>query len=237
MSKEKTLSLNGQNYKLTSPTLTQSSVADMEYSKAYTKALIEGLLPKQALERRLIAVGAWTQADEDYAVDLTDKMNNAFQRVLLAQNKEQKDEFLAQYLEFRQELVNKSQEKQALFTHTAEAKGDEAKYVELMWQCVLNEDGSRVWPDKNTFLSKNSNDVNQLLMEFIAFLTGLDDKIDSFDQIVNSSYETLEKELEEAAELAKTAAVEPITESEVVLEKKDETQEQDKPLGVETQPE
>lgn len=194
MAKEKIVTIGEKKYKFVQPTLTQSSSADFEFSKAYTAALVGGLLPKIALEKRLIEAGAWSTDDDAEIESLNLISRKALQDMALAKTAADKDVFLEEYQSVRTALMRKLSDKQALFTHTAEAKGDEAKIIDLMWQCVVNEDGSRIWGSKKDFLESNISENEELLSAFISYISGLDDRIKTLNDMIKSSYEQADEE-------------------------------------------
>ena len=91
--------------------------------------------------------------------------------------------------------------KESLFTHTAESKGYEAKLMCLIWQCVLNEDGSRIWNSLLDFqndLIKNRGFVIQSLQTFTMFLNGYDEQVNDLEKLFDTKI--IEGPLEEDKE-------------------------------------
>jgi len=176
----------------------------MEYSKVYTAALSAGILPKVVLEKKIMAAGAWTPEDEAKIDRLGAEMREALANLTVAKTDDAKNAALMLFYEKRNTLMEESAKKQQLLQHTAESKGEEAKLTELMWRCVLKEDGSRVWENKDALLSQaNSEKMARIIQEFVAFTTGLDEKIKSVDDLVKSSFEQEAKEEEKPQEEGK----------------------------------
>lgn len=196
MLKEKIVTVAGKTYKFTQPSVTQSSIGDMEFSKAYMNALTNGLLPKVVVERKLIEIGAWKEEDEQMIRDLSDGTQEALKKMIETKDKNEKDTYLYEYYDYRNRLMSKAAEKQGMLNHSAESKGDEAKIIYLMSVCVLSEDGSKIWSNKEELL-ESTQDNTVLVTEFVSYLMGLDEKIASFEQVIASSYETKEEETKE----------------------------------------
>ncbi len=202
----KMIEVDGRKIKLISPTLGIGSEGDLEFSKAYTKALQAGLMPRAAMEKLSIDSGAWTTKDDEEVTIISNKLQDVMAAFLVAAG-EEKDKLRLEFYDFRNRLAAITAKRQSLFTHTAEAKGEEAKIASLAWKCILNEDGSKVWKSLEEFFSEtNIGFVSQAVQSFVAFTSGLEEKIEEIEKIFDKVPEETKEVIPEVEE---TKAEEP----------------------------
>jgi hypothetical protein len=195
---EKVVDLGDEKVKFIYPNVRQNSEADLEYSKAYTKALLAGLIPRAAMERRLKESGAWVEADDDEINQLGLDINDLIIKLNVEKDTAKRQELKIQFLEARNKLYALSSRRQSLFTNTPEIKGEEAKIAELLWQCSFKEDGSKIWNSKEEFL--NSNDIKyteKIIGAFVGFTTNLDENLALIEDLLSDKDIAPQEDVEE----------------------------------------
>jgi len=195
---EKVWEYDGKKYIFTMPTVGQSNAANLEYSKAYTDAIKNGLMPRVIIEKDYKEKGIWTDADEQKIKDELGKLQDNV--VILKASKDEteiakaREDFnLAQnsYVE----LFNRKQE---LFQHSADSKGDAAKNIELTWRCVLAEDRTPIWKSRDEFfLQQDEKLLKQIVNALFVFTSGLEEQINSLDDFMRTIGNSEDKKVEE----------------------------------------
>ncbi len=190
-----TVGLEERKIKITFPTLGQSSESDLEYSKAYTKALKAGLLPRVSMERQIIESDLWTEKQEAELENGKENLNILIEKYRLTVDKTDKSIFQNQFYELQSNIFKLSSIKESLFNHTAEKKGEEAKVANLAWKCILNEDDTRIWKTQEEFFNEKDNVfVSEVVMAFIKFTSGLDDTINNISNLLKSEFKDSSEE-------------------------------------------
>lgn len=181
----KEVTIDGVKYRVLLPTLQQSTDADVDYSKAYTKALQDGILPKAALERLLVKSGAWAQEDEDELNAAGAESQKVMMKIMSEKTRADKETYLPEFYAVRERLNNISSRKQLMLMNSAETKGEESKLGSMLAKCVQNEDGSQLWKNKTEMMSENNislvQELGQVLMNFMG---QLEEKIKQIDDLI-----------------------------------------------------
>ncbi len=199
---EKIIMIEDKKVKLTRPTIGQTTDADMEFSKAYTKALKDGLLPRIAVERQILEQGIWLPENEQKMNDLTLEMQKIIVQLKIDKDKdeESKGKLKERFNEIDIELTDLDLQKRQLFAHTAESKGDEARVSCLAWQCILNEDDSFIWKSKDEFFNaKNDDFIGQAIRQFVLFTSNVEDTIEEVMDLLGNKATVTEPTKEEVA--------------------------------------
>ncbi len=204
MENVKIVTINDKKIKLVRPTLGIASEGDLEYSKAYTKALQNGLIPKVVMDKLCIETGAWTAKDDEEVATVSKRLHEIME--IFATSGDNKDSAKLEFYELRNRLTIITAKRQSSFTHTAESKGEEAKISSLACKCILNEDGSKIWKNLEEFYNEtNLQFVSQAVQEFVAFTSGLGEQIDELEKIFDGpSEETPKETIEKIEEIKKT---------------------------------
>lgn len=210
MAKEtsKIISIGDKKVKINIPTIGMGTEADLEYSKAYTKAIQNGILPRAAMEKIILANKVWTVEDDQKILEINGRVEEVITNHASETDKDKKLELRLEFDRLRNELLDMTTKRQTLFLHTAEAKGEEAKIANLMWKCVVNEDGSRIWKTYEDFA--NDTDISfasQAMQEFVAFTSGLEERIQQIEDIFKDEEETKEEKVETPTEETPSAPV------------------------------
>lgn len=185
----KTVEVCGKKIKLNTPTIGMGAEGDLEYSKAYTKSLIGGLMPRAAMEKFVRESKSWTDEDDTRLSDVMSKLQELMAQFGTEKDNDKRQDLRLSFYETRNELANLTARRQSLFAHTAESKGEEAKVTNLAWKCITNEDGSKIWNTQEQFLAETDVEfVGAALQEFISFTTNLEEKMSELDEIIEGDY-------------------------------------------------
>ncbi len=201
--------IQDRKIKLATPTIGMGTEGDLAYSKAYTQAIQNGILPRIAMEKYVNEQKLWTNEDDlevqRVSVDLQEIM------ALFSSEKdtEKKNELKLRFYNLKNTLTNLSIKRQSLFLHTAESKGEEAKISSIAWKCILNEDGSRVWGTQEVFLAETDTAFASLaLQEFLAFSSGIEERQGELEEIFEEKEEEIVEEKEVILEDKKEEKIE-----------------------------
>ncbi len=184
MQLEKIVTLNDINYKVVFPTVGQSTEADIDYSKSYNSSLKNGILPRVAMEAYVRNNELW-EVEKDNEIDLLNKeLGDITFEIKKEKDLEKRKVLTIKFIEKRDELLVLGSERESLYHHTAESKGEEARISSLIWKCVSKEDGTKVWASKEDFLNeRDSQLVSGLVQAFVGFTSGLEKKMEQLNDI------------------------------------------------------
>jgi len=186
---EKSIEIEGRKIILKYPSVGESTDADTEYSKAFTMALKDGLMPKAIMEKTLVDNGLWTEEDTKEEAGLAAKLTEIMAKNRETTKQDEKDKLKEEFYRIQEEIMAYGVKKQSLSAHCAENKGEEARIAYLAWRCILNEENNRLWETQEEFFSNDNNTfVRAVLQEFVSFTTGLDEKINNLDKILDGEF-------------------------------------------------
>lgn len=197
----KEIEIGEKKFKLNYPSIGLSSEADMEYSKAFTNALTNGLKPQVLMEKTLRDSGLWTLEDDKSIDSLTKDLQDSIVKIMGLSDDLERERERANFYSIQNALLKVTIRKQSLTNHTAEQKGEEAKITYLCWNCILNLDGTKYWKSKDDLMKEQDQDlVKRAIQEFISFTSGLEEKMNSIEAILSGDLENKEVEKEEIKE-------------------------------------
>lgn len=213
----KVVKVGDRNLVFRMPSVEEVTEADIEYSKAYVRALQAGILPRLALEKILERSGAWTKEDEAAIDSVSRETQELVKKLMVEKDQGARTTLIMEYYTLRQKLAELSSTKQSMLMNSAETKGEEAKITSLLWKSVKNEDGSSIWASKREFLDDRDNDLVQSVVEkFVSFMGQFDEKLGQLDKIILGDLEEEEKEVDgEVATSEKPDQEKPETEKPV----------------------
>lgn len=214
----KTVIIDGKTFVLSTPSIQASSFADMEYAKAYTKALQGGLLPKVALEKIMRDTGGWTEEDDTKVNDLLFDLQQLMLAYSSTEDGPTKESIKLEFVSKKQELSNISNQQQQVFNNSAEQKAEEARIGALAWQCILDESGKKIWANHAEFIGQpNTKEITTLLKGLIGFIGNVDLNDNLLSEL--SALDELKKnaKLEKEAENKEVKTTEVKTEEAVVV--------------------
>lgn len=185
MAIEKVIEIEDKKYKFIMPTLGDVTDSDTEYSKAYIKALKDGLPPRNILEKQLRESGVLNEKEDIELAEASTKLQDIFVQFKSESDKEKKEQYKLQLMEIQNKLIQITTQRQMLFVHTAESKGEEAKMTNLSWKCIYKEDGKRLWETKELYLNERSTKaIEKIIQEFIIFMSGYDESAKLIENIM-----------------------------------------------------
>jgi hypothetical protein len=161
MSTSKTFELNGKSYKVIEPTINIDSAAKKIYMSEYNKALKNDSVPRDRLDEKLKELGLLSQ--EDY--DRMDKLRNEIDELIkplktggikLKEMKERAEK--AQLL--RLQLYSLISYRTKYDDLTAESVAEDARFNFLVYSCLLDDSGKKVF---NSYQDWESCTDNELL--------------------------------------------------------------------------
>ena len=167
---------NGETkHYVASPTADDIRGADWEYSKQYTRSLVEGITTSaemmDILMRRGIVGPEFEQRANELAVDLGDKID----QLNLSTSDEEKRELSIDVSTARDTLFQWNQRLNGPMSNTCEQLSDNSKLEFITFCITQNEEGEKVWDSYDSYLlEKNDNLAIQARFEVMLYLQGLD---------------------------------------------------------------
>jgi len=151
-------------------------IADSIYHKYYKKAIDEGLLPIEEVEKLIISRGVFT--DEDVAKVEKLKGQLEAQEVLLSKTlkvKANQDRIIAKIEDLKSQINTILYKKHSKLVMSADTKATEEKNNYLCWACTFDINGGKLWDTHKEF--SNCSDTNKqstIIYHFLNFFTGLE---------------------------------------------------------------
>jgi hypothetical protein len=190
---------DGAKYKTRFPVAKEENDGNWEYSRAFNRALKEGLPTSSEMDKIIRERGIWSEKDEDEISASREKIGSL--EVILSK-KDVKDHSKAtvaianELSNIRQSVISKTSEYQGFMSQTVESKADEAKTAYLVSTCTESADGSRVWNTVDEFLvDKRAGIVNTATYQYITFTAGLAQ--DYIEQLSETKYLRAGKDVDE----------------------------------------
>jgi hypothetical protein len=206
------------NYYIASPTADDIRGADWQYSKMYTKCLMEGITTAaemmDLLRRRGIVGPEFEQRAAELSQELTDKtiaLENAA-------SMEEKRDLAIEVATSREELFQWNQRQAGPMNNTCEQISDDVR-LEYLTACMIQtEDGKRVWESYDEYLKDQSQALAiRARFEVMLYLQGLDS--DFLEQTPEAqAMKEIESDILQQAEAA-LKAVEALEKEEAEIEK------------------
>jgi hypothetical protein len=160
MSNIKTFEINSKSYKVVEPTINIETAAKKVYMSEYNKALKNDSVPRDRLDDKLKELGLLSQ--EDY--DRMDKLRNEIDELIkplktggikLKEMKERAEK--AQLL--RLQLYSLVSYRTKYDDLTAESVAEDAKFNFLVFSCLLDSEGKRVFSNIQEWESCTDSDL------------------------------------------------------------------------------
>jgi hypothetical protein len=190
---EKIWNYEDKKYIFTMPTVGQSNAADLEFSKAYTEAVKNGLMPRTVLERDFKEKGIWTDEDNKKLEELLQIQQEQILALKLSGEQDKKEQLKIDLLRTKLEFQELYTQRQVIFQHSADSKGDAARILELAWRCIFNENREQVWKTKEALLEEqDSKFISSLITELVIFTSGLEDKVNSLEDFIEEVTEKVD---------------------------------------------
>ena len=150
--------------------------ANFVYDQAYEKAILEGMLSTEDLEKLLKDRGLFTEEEEDKLSRLESKLKG--QEVLLAKTivvKARQDRLKKIISDLKNEIHVLKAKKVSKLMMSADAKAEEERTLFLCWACTYNNDTDKLyWEIYKDLLKENNLELkDKLLSGFLKFYRGL----------------------------------------------------------------
>lgn len=214
--------VSGKSYFIGTPTADDVRGADWQYSKTYTKSLVEGITTSAEMIDILMRRGVVGPEFEQRQKELTDILSVKVEALQNADNLDVKQQSAVEVAAAREELFNWNQRLNGPMANTCEQMADDARLEYLSSRMVQQEDGSRVWDDYSDFLTeKNQSLAMRARFEVMLYLQGLDS-----DFLEKTPEAMAIKEIEEEIQ---TKASEALAELEKVQAEKEKPKARKKP--------
>lgn len=209
-------------YYLSTPTAEDIRGADWQYSKTYTRSLVEGITTtaemQDILMRRGIIGPEFEQRANELAVDLHEKI------ILLeaAADAEDKRIFAIEVAQSREELFQWNQRLNGPLSNTCEQMSDDARLEYLTHRLIEDVKGAKVWTSYDEYLREKSQSLaTRARFEVMLFLQGVDSAFLENTPEAVAMREIEEELIEKTKEAIKVAK--EITAEDTVKDTKEET--------------
>lgn len=211
-------------YHIVAPDAGNIREADWNYSKTYTKCLLEGITTAAEMMEILQRRGIIGPEFEQRAMELTAVLNERIIALGEAANMEEKRNLAIAVANAREDLFQWNQRLNGPMANTCEQIADDARLEHLTSCMVTNEDGSRVWSSYDLFLEEKSQALAlKSRFEVMLFLQGLtSDFLEQTPEAVTMREveEELTDRAEEALKVAKALAEERLATAAEAAEEK-----------------
>jgi hypothetical protein len=203
--------------------------ADWQYSKTYTKCLVEGITTSAEMMDILTRRGIIGPDFEKRARELAQELNRKIEALNQATDMNEKRDLSLEVASAREELYQWNQRLNGPMNNTCESMSDDARLEYLTSCMVQKEDGSRVWKDFDEFITDKSNALPvKARFEVMLFLQGLESNFleQTPEAVAMREVEgEIIKKAEDALKAAKAAEAE-LAEEEAAEEAEEETAEE-----------
>ena len=197
-----------ESYYVANPTADDIRGADWEYSKQYTRSLVEGITTSaemmDILMRRGIIGPEFEQRANELAVDLGTKIEKLNESTL----DEEKRELSIDVAGARDALFQWNQRLNGPLSNTCEQLSDNSRLEFLTFCLTQNEQGNKVWDSYDGYLLEKNNDLAiQARFEVMLYLQGLDSDFLEQTPEATAMREIEENSIKMAEEAIKAAEV------------------------------
>jgi hypothetical protein len=167
--------VNNKVYYIGIPTADDIREADWQYSKIYTKSLVDGITTSAEMMDILMRRGIIGPEFEQRQKELSDMISVKVESLQAVDNIEDKQQIAVEVATIREELFNWNQRLNGPMANTCEQMSDNAR-LEYLTSCMVQEvDGKRVWDEYSDFLiEKNQTFAMLARFEVMLYLQGLD---------------------------------------------------------------
>jgi hypothetical protein len=162
-------------YYIVAPTAEDIRGADWNYSKIFTKSLMEGITTSHEMTDILMRRGVIGPEFDQRSAELSEDLNNKILLLEMATTIEAKKELSMEVSKARDELFRWNQRLSGPMSNTCEQMADDSR-LEYLTACIVqNEAGERVWDSYDTFLKEKSQGLALTArFEVMLYLQGMD---------------------------------------------------------------
>lgn len=207
----------GAKYFIVPPTADDIRGADWQYSKVYTKSLVEGITTSAEMMDILMRRGIIGPEFEQRQRELSETLSGKVLKLQLATGIDEKQMMAMEVANAREELFNWNQRLNGPMSNTCEQMADDARLEYLTSRMIENEDGSKLWTSYDNFLKERSQSLAvRSRFEVMLYLQGLESNfLDHTPEAVAM------KEVEAELRIKATAAIEELTKKQEKLDAKE----------------
>lgn len=167
--------MTGKSFYIAAPNAEHIRGADWQYSKMYTKSLIEGITTSSEMMDILLRRGVVGPEFDQRQAELTKELTAKVEALRLAKDLDDKQKLAVEVSSAREELFNWNQRLNGPMSNTCEQIADDARLEYLTACMVQDESGKRVWEEYADFLKeKNQSLAMRARFEVMLYLQGLE---------------------------------------------------------------
>jgi hypothetical protein len=223
----RSFTVNTEKYYINQPKSTDIRSSDLNYSKVYSKSLIEDIYTASEMRDILKRRGIIGPEYDKRAQELADMLEDAITDMYLLTDEEKRKLAAEKASEARNEIFQWNHRLNGPMSNTCEQIADDAK-LEFLTSCiVVSEDDKLVWENYDNFL----NETNQVLQtrakfEVMLYLQGLEsDFLETVPEavVLKEIAEEVEKKEEEELKEDNETILEKVEKAEEGLKENKET--------------
>jgi hypothetical protein len=167
--------ITGQSYFISPPNAEDVRGADWQYSKTFTKCLVEGITTSAEMMDILMRRGVIGPEYEQRQKELTDDLARKVEGLRSSKNMDEKQQLAVEVSNARGELFNWNQRLNGPMSNTCEQMADDARLEFLASRMIQLPDGKKVWDAYSDFLTeKNQRLAMRARFEVMLYLQGLE---------------------------------------------------------------
>lgn len=174
--------IDGKRFLFKHPDNTIKMEAELVYSKAYKRAIADGLLPISDLEKLIRDRKLFTENDESELRGLKSRLEA--QEILLSKTtkvKANQERILKIISGLKEQISAIEYKRNSQMVVSAEHKAEEERSLYLCWACAFEEENlefKRYWPAFRDLLNETNNIMkDKIFLEFLKFKAGIPTKI------------------------------------------------------------
>ena len=184
-------------YFIVAPTAEDIRGADWEYSKSYTKSLVNGITTTAEMTDILMRRGIIGPEFEKRSNELAAELSSKIEALREAKNSQEKSELAYRVAVARDELFQWNQRLSAPLGNTCEQMADDSRLEYLTSRLIVDAEGKRIWDKFEDYLTETKQSLaQQSRFEAMLYLQGLDSKF-----LENTPEAIAMRELQEEASL------------------------------------
>lgn len=162
-------------YYIAAPSAEDIRGADWNYSKMYTKCLVEGITTNAEMMDILMRRGIIGPEFEQRASELTTELSTKIRALNEAKSIEEKRDLSIEVASAREELFQWNQRLNGPMNNTCEQMSDDARLSYLTSCMIQTADGKRVWDSYDSYLREKSQAMAvRSRFEVMLYLQGLE---------------------------------------------------------------
>lgn len=179
---KRSFSLDGQKYYIKQPTAADIRDSDWNYSKIYSKSLVDGIYTSSEMRDILKKRGIIGPEYDKRAQELANMLETTLTNMYTLSLDDKKREAAEEAEGIRNEIFQWNHRLNGPMSNTCEQMADDAKLEFLTSRIIVSDKDKLVWEDYNAFLG-DSNPVlpSRAKFEVMLYLQGLDS--DFLDQV------------------------------------------------------